>query len=597
MKKIKKMAIWVALTLPTLLVPTGCEDMFEPAIENNKTENDLYNMPLWATGLLGHAYISNPLGAWSFNDVATDNAVSNDAGNGYRQMATGSWSASNNPMDQWQYLRASWQYINLFLQIAEGVHWADDELVAAMFKDRMTGDALGMRALYMYHLLLNHAGYTADGQLLGIPILTEPENLYSDYNLPRNTFQECLEQLNKDVEAAIGLLPEEYRDISSDAQVPDKYRSNGVNAGQYTRVFGTNASNRMSARIARAVRAQAALLAASPAYSDASGVTWETAANRMAEVLGQLGANPVGELDPEGNHWYANGSVVMNLGGGMNPKEIIWRSDETNSSDLESTHYPPSLYGSGRLNPTQNLVDAFPMANGYPIADAASGYDSKAPYTNRDPRLDLYIIRNGSTAGPQNSPINTSLDNATNNDGLGKAETSTRTGYYMKKLLVQSVNANPDVTTQQPHYKAFIRYTEIFLGYAEAANEAWGPTGTGSHGYSAYDVIKAIRARAGIGKDNGDAYLESIKDNKEKMRELIRNERRLELCFEGFRFWDLRRWKAPLNETATGMSISAGAYTPLPNVEQRDYQDYMYYGPIPYSEITKFSNLVQNAGW
>lgn len=42
--------------------------------------------------------------------------------------------------------------------------------------------------------------------------------------------------------------------------------------------------------------------------------------------------------------------------------------------------------------------------------------------------------------------------------------------------------------------------------------------------------------RAGLGLDNGDAYLESIKDNKDKMRELIRNERRIELCFENFRF-------------------------------------------------------------
>lgn len=595
MKNIKRLAI-VALIVPLLSMLTSCEDMFEPAIENHKDSNSLETLPAWAVGLLGHAYISNPVGSWSFNDVATDDAVSNDPGNGYRTMATGSWRANNNPMDRWQYLRASWQYINQFIEVTDKVRWADDALVAEMFKDRMKGDAYGMRALYMYHLLLNHAGWSADGKLLGIPVLTQSESLTSDFNLPRNTFRECIDQLNADVQTALDLLPEDYGVISDDAQVPSKYRSKGVTAGQYTRVFGDNARNRMSARIAKAVRAQAALLAASPAYSEGSGITWEEAANQMAIVLNGLDSNPISQIDPLGNKWYADGKAIENLAAGVNPKEILWRSNKESSSSLEADQYPPTLFGKGRVNPTQNLVDAFPMANGYPISDANSGYNASAPYTNRDPRLDLYIIRNGSTAGPQNTAITTAVDGSDNN-ALNKTETSTRTGYYMKKLLCQSVNANPSSTTAAYHYKPFIRYTEIFLGYAEAANEAWGSTGKGSNGYSAYDVVKAIRMRAGVGADNGDAYLESIKGDKDKMRALIRNERRLELCFEGFRFWDIRRWKENIVEPAHGMSISGGTYTVLPEVELRAYQDYMYYGPVPYGEVVKFSNLIQNKGW
>jgi hypothetical protein len=125
-----------------------------------------------------------------------------------------------------------------------------------------------------------------------------------------------------------------------------------------------------------------------------------------------------------------------------------------------------------------------------------------------------------------------------------------------------------------------------------------------AHAYSAYDVVKAIRKRAGVGVSNGDAYLESIKGDQDKMRELIRNERRLELCFENFRFWDLRRWKVSLdklNETARGMQITENTdgslkYTPI-DVESRKYEDYMYYGPVPYEETQKWSNLQQNAGW
>ena len=96
----------------------------------------------------------------------------------------------------------------------------------------------------------------------------------------------------------------------------------------------------------------------------------------------------------------------------------------------------------------------------------------------------------------------------------------------------------------------------MYLAYAEAANEAWGPTEDNGHGYSAYDVIKAIRKRAGVGGES-DPYLENVcKGSKDKMRELIRNERRLELCFEGFRFWDLRRWKEDLNETVWAVSYT-----------------------------------------
>jgi hypothetical protein len=175
-------------------------------------------------------------------------------------------------------------------------------------------------------------------------------------------------------------------------------------------------------------------------------------------------------------------------------------------------------------------------------------------------------------------------------------ETSTRTGYYLRKLLRQDVNLNPSSANNQRHYKPHIRYTEIFLIYAEAANEAWGPAGTGGNSYSAYDVIKAIRKRAGVGTTNGDPYLEAAKGSKEAMRALIKNERRLELCFEGFRFWDLRRWKDNLTEGAKGVSIQAGNYNVI-SVEDRLFQNHMIYGPIPYSEVLKYSSLQQNKGW
>jgi len=582
-----------------ILVPflVACDDLFSPANEHIQGVESMYKDPRYAQALLGNGYTYNPLNTttWSFNDVATDDAVTNDKTNGYMKMATGQWASNYNPMDRWTNCRSAIQYMNLFLANADMVHWSDSTGINTMCNDRMKGEAYGLRAMFMYFLLQAHGGWTADGNLLGVPIVLEPEDNNSDFNQPRATFDDCVKQIYSDIDQAEQLLPLDYNDITSIAAIPEKYQDLDITQGDYNRVFGKGMQQLMSGRIADAIRAQTALMAASPAFAAGTTTTYADAANYAATVLDLIGG--VSGLDPTGFTWYANTKDIDALTAGSNPAEVLWRTgfDNTNGTHtLEQSNYPPTLYGSGRVNPSQNLVDAFPMANGYPITDAAnSGYDPQDPYSNRDPRLATYVVLNGSKAGSSSSTITTAADGTTN-DALGKVETSTRTGYYMRKLLRQDVNANPSSYSDHKHYRPMIRYTEIFLVYAEAANEAFGPTGTGSHSYSAYDVIKAIRQRAGI--DNSDPYLESVKNNKDAMRKLIRNERRLELCFEGFRFWDLRRWQEPITDAAHGMHIENGTYTDI-SVENRVYQDYMYYGPIPYGELLKFNALVQNKGW
>src|SRR5690606_1589701 len=109
--------------------------------------------------------------------------------------------------------------------------------------------------------------------------------------------------------------------------------------------------------------------------------------------------------------WYSNSSEIANLKDGTNPPEILWRNNYSdNNRDLESSNFPPTLFGSGRINPTQHLVDAFPMLNGFPIKDASGGYNAADPYANRDPRLKLFVLVNGSTAGVNNTAINTASD-------------------------------------------------------------------------------------------------------------------------------------------------------------------------------------------
>jgi hypothetical protein len=589
--------ILIPLVLALLL--SSCEDMFTPAIENQPGLENMYNQPNFAQGVLANAYILLPYSASPNSDVATDDAVSNDIENAYRAMATGSWTDDDNPTSQWQGRRNAIQYINLFLDNTDQVEWANDEIISTMYNDRLKGEAYGLRVVQMYYLLQAHGGWTDGGELLGVPITTEPEIATSDFNQPRNTFQECVDQILIDAEEAINLLPYDYKGFT-DSEIPTKYLELGVSdASQYNRVNGNHMRGRITGRIVEAVRAQVALLAASPAYNTGTTVTWEEAANYAASALDKI--NGLSGLDPIGNTWYTNIAEIEALASGVVPLEIIWRGDIGQSLSLEADNFPPSLYGNGRVNPTQNLVDAFPMANGYPISESAGNYDPDDPYANRDPRLSDYIVVNESTQGPNNSVIITGTY-GTNNDGINKESgISTRTGYYMRKLTRFDCNPNPSFNTEQKHYTARIRYTEIFLAYAESANEAWGPLNSGPNGYSAYDVIKAIRQRAGVGESNGDAYLESIKGDQALMRELIRNERRIELCFENKRFWDLRRWKiSDLNEAAAGTRIENSAgnliYNPI-NVELRDYKDYMYHGPIPYGEIQKWTNLEQNAGW
>lgn len=592
MKSLYKIAAIAALAVAS----TACDDVFEPAPEPSKGIGTITDFPNYADAMLYNAYILMPYGSAVNSDVATDDAVTNDNGNDYLKIATGAWTSNNGTLSFWKNGRGAIQYINLLLTKIDDVPFSDTERISQLFCDRLKGEALGLRALFMYHLLRQHAGWVG-GELLGVPNLLEPEDATSDFNQPRATFRDCMQQLLADADAAAELLPLDYVDVANENDIPAKYRAMGISTDEYTRVCGSNFNGRMSGRVVRAIAAQAALLAASPAFSAGSGTDWAEAAERAAAVIALN--NGIAGINDKGHLWYTADQIAK-LGSSPIGSELLWRGNIGESNDLEKDNFPPSLRGTGRVNPTQNLVDAFPMANGYPIADLAnSGYDAQHPYQGRDPRLEAFIVVNGSTWGHTNAEIITGTYGS-NNDALNAEQGhSTRTGYYMRKLMQANINLDPSASSTQNHVTPRIRYTEIYLDFAEAANEAWGPTDT-RKGYSAYDIVKAIRARAGIGVDGADPYLESIKGNRDEMRRLIRNERRLELCFENNRFWDLRRWQADLNETARGMRITSNGgalrYEVI-DVENRIYHDYMNYGPIPYSEVLKFSNLAQNDGW
>ena len=615
-RSIIKYGLYLATALPLMGMGTGllcsCDDMFEPADENYRQAEDMTEESKYAHGLLIYAYDRLPYQTTSQTDVATDDAVTNVTNSAYLNMATGTWASDNNPVSEWDRCKDGIQYVNLFLTIVERVKWAPSAASKQqMFVDRLKGEAFGLRALFTYYLLMAHGGYADDGVLYGIPLLLKPEDGSSDFNQPRATFEECVKQCYADCDSAMALLPMDYTEIASADEIPAKYQALGANASNYNLVFGAKSRNLISAKIAEAVKAQVALLAASPAFRDQSGVTSAEAATLSANVLKRIGG--LAGFDDTGNIWYKNKTKLEPNAAEM--PEILWREDRHKNAEQERENFPPTLYGNGRVNPSQNLVDAFPMRSGLPISAANSGYDPQDPYANRDPRLADNILYNGTTF--RKSVIITGTypavngDKSETDDNLNSISTSTRTGYYLKKLLRDDVSPLSSSLIEQQHIYPRIRYTEIFLAYAEAANDAWGPkadpTGVG---FTAYDVIKAIRSRAGLGTDEfgrelpeGDAYLETCASDQSRMTDLIRNERRIELCFENKRFWDLRRWMLPLNETVKGMKIDRNEETgvltySIIDVEERNYDSaYQYYGPIPKAEVLKWSNLMQNKGW
>jgi hypothetical protein len=443
---------------------------------------------------------------------------------------------------------------------------------------RLKGEALALRALHHFYVLEGHAGRDEAGNLLGIPYYKEYIGSDGDFNVPRLSFEATVDNIMEDLDSAFMYLPYIYS--SNPADIPDK--DTIYNQAAYLTVNSPLYTNRINGKIVRALQGRIQLFAASPVYLNSPDV-YKEAISYLLPLLSEI--NYV--LPPDGVEFYNTNADKTN-------PEILWRKSYANNATQEINYFPPSLNGSGELNPSQNLVDVFPMADGYPKGSSTLyPYNPQNPYANRDPRLNKYILVNGGSIG-----IRTIFTDYTSPlDGVNKvSQKSTRTGYYLKKLLrpdvVIPISGNPTI---QEHYEAFVRYTELFLILAEAQNEVGGADykETGST-VSARDIMRLIRKR-GLGIIS-DPYLNGI-SSKEEMRELIRKERRLELCFEGFRFWDLRRWGIDLNETVNGYYKDVTGYQQI-EVEKRKFEGEKYkYMPIPYNEILKYTKLVQNSGW
>jgi starch-binding outer membrane protein, SusD/RagB family len=555
--------------LGIIVITSGCEKFMELEPSNDLSKDQVLADPAKAEGILLNAYAALP-SSIDFSDVATDNAVSNVKGNNLTQMATGEWKATNYPLSTWSAAYRNITYINLFLSVVDQVEWSwESDWQNKEFAKKLKGEAYGLRAFYEFQLLVTHSGEANDGSYLGFPVIADYITANENWqDIKRGTYSECFFQIKNDLDSALKYLPAVYANKPAD----DSLKSD------YDKVYGARFKNRMNGEAAMFLKAKLLLHAASPAFSETNVATYADAANAAAALINLPSVGGLNKLTPDRIEYYLQTSNT----------DILWRRDQSpNTFSLEANNFPPSLYGKGQVNPSQNFVDAFPMKNGYPISDMVnSGFDAATPYLNRDPRLDKYVIYNGAIF--KNDTINTVSDPK---DGFNAVETSTRTGYYLRKHLFSTVNLTPRSIQGQTHFFTLMRYTEAFLMYAEAANQAWGPDGDPqANGFTARTVIAKIRSTAGI---TPDSYLPLV-TTADAMDLLIRNERRIELSFEGSRFWDIRRWNdlPKMKEMVKG--TSDGGLTSL-DIEPRAYSDYMIYGPVPDSEVKK--GLIQNYGW
>ncbi|GAB2541211.1 RagB/SusD family nutrient uptake outer membrane protein [Rufibacter soli] len=444
-------------------------------------------------------------------------------------------------------------------------------------KNRMLGEARFLRAWY-YHTLIKAYG--------GVPLIGDQVFTGTDIiNVPRNSYEECVNYVVSELDAAAGML---------DAVLQEQFygrADKGACLGLKSRVLLFAASPLFNGG-AVTNSPEVAKIVSYPTYSVAR---WQKAAQAAEEVIN------MGRYSLHVDNTTAPGYGFYDVFLKRVNNEYIFARHRPANRDVEGHFFPSTRGGAKYTMPTQNLVDAFPMANGKPITDPTSGYSETNPYVNRDPRFNNSIIYNGSevylASASRLQPVYTYLNAPT--DGFGNGTT---TGYYSRKMA--DVNSNANTERGWP----LMRYAEILLNYAEAINETGQTT-------LAYPKLIDLRRRAGIQPGADNMYGLKANMTVDEMRTVIQNERRIELAFESHRFWDLRRWKtlegmytngARQNQvmrivksgSATVVSPSdTYKYNRESSIRTHAFRPALYLFPIPQTEINKMPNMLQNPGY
>ena len=546
----------ILIFLATVMVTAACEYL-EPRPIQDLSTDELLSVADYGEGLLSAAY-RNLYPSYDINsEFFTDNAVPSTAGSNI--LALGGWTLETNPIGDWDLWYTSIEYCNHYLELGKDLLYSvSDPTLNEILQKNRRAEAFFLRAWYHWQLLKTYGGYAAgESEALGIPVVTKILTTEDNLDIPRDSYEDVVAQIVEDLDSAIAVLPITY----SGSSVTDNITNRG----------------RASVLAAMALKARVYLYAASPAYGPSSQALWERAAAAAAEAIDAAGG--LTDLDS-----YENFNDFSSF-------DNIWIEPPFSSNDWEEDYYPPSLYGGGSCNPSQDLVDAFPAADGYPVGESAA-YNENFPYSNRDPRLVRFVFYNGDN---YNGTYVRTYEGGPDAPG-GLSQEGTRTGFYMKKLLSKNVRLTPGDVTSDDKFYAYLTKVELYLNFAEAANEAFGPTDV-TYVFSAAEALAKVRERAGIDSDNAtggyqDQYLDDqAVAGQNAFRDLVNNERRIELCFEGFRFWDIRRLNKPLNHTVRGVEIVEATVPVLPGIsnialESEASADFV----SPYSRLSRVND-------
>ena len=497
-------------------------------------------------------------------DAATDDAIHVYETSNVQRFVNGTW-APNNTIDDvfgkyYNGIHDANYYLENFtnLKFEEWEHSADYDKAVMEYKN-YEHEIRFLRAFFYFELVRRYQN---------IPLIEKVMTQSEINDVKPNTSDEIFDFIIKECDEVAKLLPINYND------------------------FPSKEMGRATRGAALALKARAALYKASPLFNkDNDKKRWEKAAEYAYDIIGnaeELGYKLVffKELFGAGNH---------------NSKEVIFYRPIGSGNDFESKNFPFGVTnGKTSTCPSENLASTFGMKNGKDF-DWHSSTSKRDPYKYRDPRFYETIVHNG-MEWPANTPVEIYQGGA----NAQPNPDATKTGYYLKKYVNNNISFEPGAPTAKAHHNWIIfRYGEVLLNYAEAMINAYGDFNFTNEecGMSAIDAVNAIRMREGvrIGKL-------SSKLTPEEFLESVKKERRVEMAFEGQRFWDLRRWKElDKNTTIYGINIVKNEEGKLEygtdnNMEPHEvkkiaFDEKMYFYPFNQKELFKNTNLKQNPGW
>jgi hypothetical protein len=447
----------------------------------------------------------------------------------------------------------------------------------------------------------------------GLPYMTEPLEANAQFNLPRESYQECAEKMAADFQKAADLLPIDWDNTATGAPTKSKnaFRPNKIWALSYL--------------------GKCLLYAGSPLMvngQDATGDTYKYDANyckRAADVLGQVlqlvesNQTQYSLVDFADYHelfWTKEKGWLMPGG-----TEAIMRSPTFGADSywrqMNSYQIQDICEGDGIcLCPAANYVNYFGMQNGLPLDDPNSGFDKNHPWKDRDPRFYNDFVYDG--VKQINSPSGLKEYEYANlyegGNGVDNPARDSRTGYLNYKFIPLGANRddNDYGYGKATHFHlAWLRLAEVYLMYAEAASVGYGGAKgkAGSCPLTAEDALNKIRARAGVDPVNA-AYT----SNANKFMDEVRRERAVELAFEGHRFCDLRRWKLltvyPYNIKTMQKFDRAKELDPKADPKENEVRNFReeviitrkleakhYWLPFKNDDVMLYPEFYQNPGW